>query len=224
MLRVPQHHPGHKHRGRGCCTISDRPTPSFAPPLLATSHPPLATALLTPIIPVHPRNSPVSSIIPVHTQKQGGGGCFFTFHCRLSTVGCELSSPPNSFVFSRCSYYYIIYMNNTIVGAPTFCKSLSTGATTLLPLSRSLARHSPLTPIIPVHAQNRGVGFAFLNFQPSTLNRSPFSLSISCSPLATHHSPLSPMPTVRCLSPRRHFCPCPREASAASFVPKNGIA
>jgi hypothetical protein len=147
MLRVPQHHPGHKHRGRRSCTISERPTSSFAPPLLATSHPPLATALLTPIIPAHPGHSSVSSIILAHTQIQGGGGCFFTFHCRLSTVGCELSFPPNSFVFSRCSYHCIIYMNNNIVGAPTFCKWLSTGATTLLSLSRSLARHSPLSPM-----------------------------------------------------------------------------
>jgi hypothetical protein len=29
--------------------------------------------MLSPTIPVHPRNAPVSPIIPVHTQKQGGG-------------------------------------------------------------------------------------------------------------------------------------------------------
>src|SRR5208337_4302504 len=91
-------------RGRCSCAISGRPTPlpraifakgySSTPRLLATSYTPLATALLSPIIPacperflrrvlidaplslvfpVHPRNSPVSPIIPVHTQKQGGG-------------------------------------------------------------------------------------------------------------------------------------------------------
>jgi len=53
------------------------PSPALRP--LATSHPPLATALVTPIIPVHPGNSPVSPIIPVHTQKQGVGGAFLNF-------------------------------------------------------------------------------------------------------------------------------------------------
>jgi hypothetical protein len=62
MLRVPQQHPGRKRRGRGCCAISGRPTPS-----------PALKSPLSPIIPVHPRNSPVSPMIPVHTQKQGGG-------------------------------------------------------------------------------------------------------------------------------------------------------
>jgi hypothetical protein len=52
-------------RGRCSCAISGRPTPSPAPKVP-----------LSPIIPVHPRNSPVSLIIPVHTQKQGGGVVF----------------------------------------------------------------------------------------------------------------------------------------------------
>ena len=66
MLRVPQQHPGHKQRGRGCCAISERPTPLlFAVPSLFR--------MLSPIIPVHPRNAPVSPIIPAHTQKQGVG-------------------------------------------------------------------------------------------------------------------------------------------------------
>ncbi len=65
MLRVPQHHPGHKRRGRGSCAISERPTHSvFGPSSLFR--------MLSPTIPVHPRNAPVSPIIPVHTQKQGG--------------------------------------------------------------------------------------------------------------------------------------------------------
>jgi hypothetical protein len=72
MLRVPQHHPGHKHRGRGCCAISERPIPSpFGLPSLFR--------LLSPIIPVDPGNSPVSPIIPVHTQKQGGGALLLNF-------------------------------------------------------------------------------------------------------------------------------------------------
>src|SRR5208283_4738877 len=49
-------------RGRGSCTISERPTPSSTP-----------KSPLSLIIPVDPGYPPVSSIIPVHTQKQGGG-------------------------------------------------------------------------------------------------------------------------------------------------------
>jgi hypothetical protein len=67
MLRVPQNHPGRKQRGRGCCAISSLPTPSsFASASVFR--------MLSPTVPVHPRNAPVSPIIPVHTQKQGGGG------------------------------------------------------------------------------------------------------------------------------------------------------
>jgi hypothetical protein len=54
-------------RGRCSCAISERPTPS----LFALSS---LLRLLSPTIPVHPRNAPVSLIIPVHTQKQGVGG------------------------------------------------------------------------------------------------------------------------------------------------------
>src|SRR5208283_771347 len=99
MLRASQHDPGHERRGRGCCAISGRSTPSsFAFPSLFR--------VLSPIIPVHPRNSPVSPIIPVHTQKQGGGVYFPVHH-----------SPPSL---------------------------------PLLPSRSPLATcHSPLTPIIP---------------------------------------------------------------------------
>src|SRR5208337_4369286 len=88
-------------RGRCSCAISGRPSPlpraifakgySSTPRLLATSYTlarrsfsgggPLATALLSPIIPACPErflrrvliDAPLSPIIPVHTQKQGGG-------------------------------------------------------------------------------------------------------------------------------------------------------
>src|SRR5208337_3683568 len=53
-------------RGRCSCAISERPTPA----LFALSS---LLRLLSPTIPVHPRNAPVTPIIPVHTQKQGGG-------------------------------------------------------------------------------------------------------------------------------------------------------
>src|SRR5208283_344634 len=67
MLRVPQHHPGRKRRGRRSCAISERPTPSFfALPSLFR--------MLSLTIPAHPRHSPVSPIIPAHTQNRGWGG------------------------------------------------------------------------------------------------------------------------------------------------------
>ena len=83
MLRVPQHHPGHKQRGRGCCAISERPgTPSGtqkACPTHSLFAVPSLVRLLSPIIPVDPGNSPVSPIIPVHAQKQGGGALLLNF-------------------------------------------------------------------------------------------------------------------------------------------------
>ncbi len=107
-------------RGRCTCTISERLTPSLSLRLLATSHPPLATSSLTPLFPLHPRNSPVSPIIPLHTQKQGGGADLL-----------RDAFSPNSFVFSRHSNYILHYTNNKIVGAPTYCTWLATGAGTL---------------------------------------------------------------------------------------------
>ena len=54
-------------RGRGSRAILERPTPS---PFALSS----LFRMLSPIIPVHPRDALVSPIIPVHTQKQGAGG------------------------------------------------------------------------------------------------------------------------------------------------------
>ncbi len=123
--------------------------PSPALRTLTTSHPPLAcppqlqrrraTALVSPIIPVDPRNPPVSPIIPVHTQKQGGGGCFFELSTGHPTKdahperaaraeGSLPSFSPNSFVFSHRRYYILNSMNNNIVGAPTYCIWFTTGA------------------------------------------------------------------------------------------------
>jgi len=83
-------------RGRGSCTISERPTPSS----------PLKTPLSL-IIPVHPRFPPVSPIIPVHTQKQGGGGAFL--NVQLSTLNC----------LSPLTPIIPALMQNRGVGAPT---------------------------------------------------------------------------------------------------------
>src|SRR5208283_1903588 len=72
MLRVPQNRPGHKLRGPVCCAISERPTPSlFAAPSLFR--------ILSPII-------------PVHTQKQGGGGCVIHMVTCLKYVGAPTFS------------------------------------------------------------------------------------------------------------------------------------
>src|SRR5208337_2771870 len=66
-------------RGRCSCAISDPPTPSlFATPSLFRT--------LSPTIPVHPRTAPVSPIIPVHTQKQGGGGYICSLFVLPSSV------------------------------------------------------------------------------------------------------------------------------------------
>jgi hypothetical protein len=83
-------------RGRCSCAISERPTPSlFALPSLFP--------LLSPTIPVHPRNAPVSPIIPVHTQKQGGGGIHGTTH--RSIPGIFLAGSPPAFISGagRCN-------------------------------------------------------------------------------------------------------------------------
>jgi len=62
-------------RGRCSCAISDRLTPSsFA--LSSLFRP------LTPLFPLHPRNSPVTPLFPLLTHKQGGGG----YLCSLSVL------------------------------------------------------------------------------------------------------------------------------------------
>ncbi len=101
---------------------------------------------LSLIIPVDPRNSPVSPIIPVHTQKQGGRGRFLIPTCRLSAVDCKLSFSPNSNHPRTCANQGAIPSNGSTVdslvrithcllatkiqyvGAPTYCNWLATGA------------------------------------------------------------------------------------------------
>jgi len=100
-------------RGRRSCTTSVRPgylsqtqtTRSTADFFVLSS----LFRILSPTIPVHRRHSPVSPIIPVHTQKQGGGGC-----------SKQNARANNSFVFSRHVNYILNYMSYYIVGAPTF--------------------------------------------------------------------------------------------------------
>jgi len=77
---------------------------AFACSPLATSHSPLSLT-----IPPHPRNSPITPLFPLHTQKQGGGGCL-----------PQNAFSRNSFVFFGCVAYVVNYMIYYIVGAPTF--------------------------------------------------------------------------------------------------------
>ncbi len=80
----------------------------FSPP--ATSHSPLSLT-----IPVDPGISPVTPIIPVHTQKHGGGGT------------PSDASADNSLVYITDCLLAIKIQN---VGAPTYCNWLTTGAST----------------------------------------------------------------------------------------------
>ena len=92
---------------------ADRPTTTSGTQITCPTLMPFALSslfrMLSPIIPVHPRGSPVSPIIPVHTQEQGGGGC-----------PLQNTRANNSFVFSRHVNYMLNSMSNYIVGAPTF--------------------------------------------------------------------------------------------------------
>src|SRR5208337_811500 len=105
-------------RGSCSCAISERPTPS---PFALSS----LFRMLSPIIPVHPRNAPVSPIIPAHTQKQGGRG----------------------YPWYDQSFYFGIAISSTDLRFPFFLRALCDGSA---PLFFSLAtRHSPPAPVIP---------------------------------------------------------------------------
>jgi len=141
-------------RGRCSCAISERPgAPSGTHRTRPTPSPfavPSLFRMLSPTIPVHPRNAPVSPIIPIHTQKQGGGGCLL-----------QISFCYNSFVFFRSVNHILNYMNTYIVGAPTISFRERTTATQQLPDRRAVCSSnrelstvdcelpSPLTPLIP---------------------------------------------------------------------------
>ncbi len=59
--------------------------------------------LLSPIIPVHPRDTPVSPIIPVHTQKQGGGGDLMRKFSAISyqrSAGEAKADPSRKMIFA----------------------------------------------------------------------------------------------------------------------------
>jgi len=81
-------------RGRYSCAISSHPSRS-----------PAFKSQLSPLFPLHPRNSPVTPLFPLHTQKQGGGGA--------SNEMCS----PITLLFSIAT---LTSRLSTIVGAPTF--------------------------------------------------------------------------------------------------------
>jgi|SRR5271157_258614 len=94
-------------RGRCVFAILERPRPS----LFSSSS---FSLPLTPLFLLHARHSPVSPIIPVHTQKQGGG------ECPLQNAFAN-----NSLVFSCHVNCMLNSMSNYIVGAPTFLRYAS---------------------------------------------------------------------------------------------------
>src|SRR5208337_4200421 len=127
-------------RGRCSCAISDRLTPSsFA--LSSLFRP------LTPLFPLHPRNSPVTPLFPLLTHKQGGG----VYLCSLSVLPSSplCVYPDRVGVSGACPDP--VGMVNLLPAAFSF-SPLVHPACSELPGKRSPRRatpHSPLTPIIP---------------------------------------------------------------------------
>jgi len=94
--RVPQHHPGHKPRERGCCAISER----AGRPVFASSSPSFP---LTPLFPLHTRRSPVSPIITTLAQKQGGRGYLMREFSAISdprSAGETKADPSRKMIFA----------------------------------------------------------------------------------------------------------------------------
>ena len=130
MLRVPQHHPGHKQRGRGCCAISERPgTPSGTQTACPTPSPSKKIPV-TPLFPLLTRNSPVSPFFPLLTQKQGGRGIVLCLPFALSLAKSKYSRTSTKCArksnYSRTSAktgggwgYMLTTSSSEIVGAPT---------------------------------------------------------------------------------------------------------
>jgi hypothetical protein len=184
-------------------TQTPRPTPSSAPRLLVTSHSPLATALVSPLFPLHPRNSPVTPLFPLLTQKQGGGGTFsqMIFTNALFPIlnpggsnrseeerpaseggpytNCELTTVNCEPSFLRPAFT-ITSIN--IVGAPTiFCPNGN-------PVMRGNFIDAGLQPRQPDLTEVRRLqepwhegSWPSTNFQPSTFNFEP-----SFSPNSNH--------------------------------------
>ncbi len=114
---------------------------------------------LNPIIPVHPRNAPVSPIIPVYMQKQGGGGCTCTFE--LLTL--NFLSPLTPIIPALTSHFPVSPIIPALTqkqggggGMLTMSLSEIVGAPTFLSPSPRLApvcKDSPIPLSFPVECQ-----------------------------------------------------------------------
>jgi hypothetical protein len=89
---------------RAISALSLFPLFAFSGPPFVTRHSPLSSII--PALTAHP---PLSPIIPALTQNRGEG-----------VPSSQNPRPHNSFVFFCYVNYVVIYMNNYIVGAPTF--------------------------------------------------------------------------------------------------------
>jgi hypothetical protein len=87
-------------RGRCSCAISIRPTP-LPRAIFAKGEAPFVSSslfrMLSPIIPLHPRNYTVTPLFPLLTQKQGVGGTFSCLFC-LVHIFLRPHSPPPHFL------------------------------------------------------------------------------------------------------------------------------
>src|SRR5208337_3461463 len=102
MLRVPQYRPGRKHRGPSSCVISERSAP-LPRAIFAKGRTPFPTSSLlyplTPLFPLDASHSPVTTLFPLLTQKQGGTPLLWYDH------PFHFGIPPRS-IFSRCSSFF----------------------------------------------------------------------------------------------------------------------
>ncbi len=194
-------------RGRRSCAISERPTLSpFVSPSL--SH------RLTLLFPLHPRNSPVTPLFPLLTQKQGGGApinlrlifALITFYVPRSNAGDS-----NRSLQERTASEGVPYTNSKPVPQkPPFIGELIeyVGAPT------SLISAPPLFSASLCLLRASALSFSFFvpDFQLSTFNfRHVLSLP-SVPLLVTSHSPLATesahflmrAETMK-MSARRHF-------------------
>src|SRR5208283_175957 len=110
-LRVPQHHPGHTRRGRGCCAISERAVVSSGTQKACPTRSPFALPSLLRTL---------SPIIPALTQKQGGGGLQIKLGSSISLL---------------VSVTALTSKLSAIVGAPTFSNLRTIGRSQKQPAS-----------------------------------------------------------------------------------------
>ena len=130
-------------RGRCSCAISGRPTCSpFAPPSLLHS--------ITPLFPLHPRNSPVTPLFPLPTQKHGVGA--------VPPAKCPLIKRPSQPQFSVIPEPVVPAGKRSLLRTLNLQLSTLNCFPALTPIIPAHPRGSPVSPIIPAHTQKQGVG------------------------------------------------------------------